>query len=100
MIGLRDVAVINPQTYNKVVCERRFMLSAVLANVVGMILFIVAISVAEWVVVDFDVSSVPGLKIAADMKNESTVFYKKGIWGEWEVTTKQDGDSVGKFLVL
>ena len=83
MIGLRDVAVVNRETYSKVVVERRFMLSATVVTFVAMILFIVAVAMPEWLVIVS--GDTPSNDLLFRVANASYRF-EVGIWGEWRFT--------------
>ena len=70
-IELRGSHALNYKSYQKVICLRRFMAVATTATIIGAGIFILAVWLPSWAIINF-------------INTEGVhVNVKLGVWGEW-----------------
>lgn len=70
-VEMRGSHILNMQTYQAVVCQRRFMASTTVLAWLAVIPLIIALATCSWCIIDF-----------VNTDNEK-VHVKLGTWGEW-----------------
>lgn len=84
-IELRGSSALNYKSYQKVICLRRCMAVTTAATITGAIVFIIAVLLPNWAIINF---------LNTD---GAYVNVKLGVWGEWR-TLNTTG--VGKEVVF
>src|SRR4051794_24440097 len=84
-VEMEGLSVLNQQTYQRVLWERRIMFTATALCIFCIALFVIAVATASWAVFDL-----------YDDKLNVTVCLHLGIWGEWRIETDRATREVKK----
>uniref|UniRef100_A0AC34RIX2 Uncharacterized protein n=1 Tax=Panagrolaimus sp. JU765 TaxID=591449 RepID=A0AC34RIX2_9BILA len=70
-IELRGSQALNVRTYQRVICQRRFMAVATVFTILAAIIYIIALILPNWAIIEFVNTSFEAVNV------------QLGVWGEW-----------------